>query len=71
MTTIRRVYQEQDATLIIRLPSSMKSWLVETADEVPDISMADLVRHAIRELMDVYDRKVREVEGQQNANDNL
>ena len=49
--TTRIVYPEQDATFIIRVPTSLKSWYAELANQTPDRNMSDFARDALRAYM--------------------
>lgn len=40
---------ENDTTLVVRMPMTMKVWLKTIADGTPDCSVSDLVRGIIRE----------------------
>lgn len=49
--TTRHIFPEQDATLIIRIPSSIKSWYADLANLTPDRNMSDFARDALRAYM--------------------
>jgi predicted DNA-binding protein len=49
---------ENDATLILRMPKSMKEWLKSTASSIPDCTTSDLVRKIIRGYIGVCEDKL-------------
>lgn len=47
----RQVYQEQDATMVLRVPAPIKAWFAMMANETPDRNMSDFARDAFRLYM--------------------